>query len=234
MYHKEYNESLIKKNLSVFVRVMMMLSVILRIFFFLEFVGGLAFQFLYDTLLIDYSEETQKKAMCTTCFVCNLMTIILSVSYMLVDVFFVSNSIGAYVRHHYGAEVDDSDKKNLKAVIELNEENPSFSARCFGFGCCNGIGALYQRNVGKDMVRAENSKCSQLGNYMCLSIFPFPWTVGWVKRHGYENTILISFFLALIYFAITTAVFVRAILCYVNKEICIDFSSSSLFSSASS
>ena len=226
MYHKEYNESLIKKNLSVFVRVMMMLSVILRIFFFLEFVGGLAFQFLYDTLLIDYSEETQKKAMCTTCFVCNLMTIILSVSYMLVDVFFVSNSIGAYVRHHYGAEVDDSDKKNLKAVIELNEENPSLSARCFGFGCCNGIGAIYQRNACKDMVRAENSQCEQLGNYMCLAVFPFSWTAGCARRFGYENTVLINFIVTILDFCVTTAALVMCALCYFTKTYCMSFSSS--------
>lgn len=226
MYYKEVSEPFIRKSFPMFIRVIMTLSVILRICFFLEFAASLAFQDLYDLGVKDYPKEEQKKLICMSCTLYGLAATTLSSLYILIDVFFLGNAIGAYVRHHYGAGVDDSDKQNLRAVIELNEENPSLSARCFGFGCCNGIGAIYQRSACKDMVRAENSQCEQLGNYMCLAVFPFSWTAGCARRFGYENTVLINFIVTILYFCVTTAALVMCALCYFNKTYCMSFSSS--------
>lgn len=220
--------SLDSKNLPLFIRVIMSLATFIRLLYIAEFIVSIVFVGLYDSGLSNYPEEERSDHYCSSCFYSYLSAIILSGLTILLDIFFMTNPIGAYVRNHYGGGIDASDKKNLKAVSELNATGMSTSAKCFGFGCCSGIGTIYQINACKEMVRSEDSACGKCGNYMCLSVYPFPWTVSWIRKFGYGGAVIIGFMVTVIYTLIVAVPTVFIILCYTNKTYCMIQSSSSV------
>ena len=226
MYNKEYNESLIKKNLPMSIRVIMGLSTFLRFAAVIEFAWGLTVFLLYASRFDYLSEEEQEEVFCSSCILTGILSIVLPSLYTIIDSLLLSNAIGAYIRNHYGAGVDDTEKKNFKAIVSLNEENTSFSAKCFGFGCCRGLGSVYQKNAYKEMIRSEDSKCPTCGNYVCFSIFPFPCIASCARSFGYDGAVLINFFVALLYIIACMVPAVMTTLCYVNETYCKDFSSS--------
>lgn len=229
----EYEQPLIRKNLPIFIRLMMTLSIFARIIFVAEFVGSLVIITLYTDGPKGYSEEEREQYQCKDCILYNILVVIFSSLFILPDILILSNAVGAYIRNHYGASVESSDRRNFNALRRFEEESPSTSAMCFGCGCCRCLGTVYQIDVQKNTITSDDSACSRCGNYSFLSIFPFPCTISCVRRNGYDGAVIISFMIYLVWLAITSVFFVLSVLCYTGEKYCIPVSSSLSSPSAS-
>ena len=232
----EYQQIGIKKSLSGFIRCMMLLGSVIRLGSIAEFILSIVFLMLYLYKYVDLTEEEKKTIYCPSCMVNFTMSSIYVGIVWIFDAAFLSNAIGAYIRQHYGAGVEDSDDRNFEALCDIDADGSSISAKCMGCGCCKSVGIVYQKYYKKTMIRSEDSQCQTCGNYMCFAIYPFNHIRKLIKKFGYAGAVSITFVVTLVVFLGSTASTIYGILCVTNDITCSPprILSSSLSSSSSS
>lgn len=219
MHYKKLSDT---KPFPTFIRVIMIIVSVSRVLSFLTWILSFAFLFMYSLKYINYTKKEKETIYCPWCMTSYVVCIIASSVHWLVDALSMSNTIGAYIRNHYGADINSSADVNFEAVCDINDDNQSRTVKCLGCGCFSCLGVIYYKDTLNPAIRSSTSKCIIFGNYMCFSLAPFPWTRQLVKKLGYGKAVVANFVIMLFLIILSLITAIYGVMCVANNINCLE------------